>query len=114
MRSLALFALLAIPVFGITALKYSAAEDVRFVVTDKERVMRAESSRYLVYTEHPDTGEVEVFENTDAWLSGKFRSSDLQARLKIGSVCDARVIGFRMGFLSSYRNIIRATCEEAP
>ena len=75
-------------------------ETVTFTVTDKERVNGYESSRYLVFTED------EVFQNTDSLLMWKFSSSDLYGSLEVGTTYEALVTGWRVPFLSWYRNIV--------
>lgn len=56
--------------------------------------------KYLVFTEG------EVFENTDALFFGKFNSSDFQNKLDAGNTYEVRVSGYRVPFLSMYRNIV--------
>lgn len=58
------------------------------------------SSKYLVFTEG------EVFENTDELLAGKWNSSDLIAKLHEGETYKLTVYGYRVPYLSMYRNII--------
>lgn len=57
-------------------------------------------SKYLVYT---DNG---VFENTDTWYYFKFDSSDVQAKIMQGGKFKFTTYGFRVPFLSKYKNII--------
>jgi hypothetical protein len=79
-------------------------EEITIKVTEKERIVegsgKSTSSKYLVFTED------EVFENTDSIWFFKFSSSDLQGQLKEGEEYKVKVCGFRIPFLSSYRNII--------
>ena len=85
-------------------LERSTMEDVQIVVTNTERIVESNgettSSKYLVFS------TTETFENTDAILFGKFNSSDLQGKLRIDSTYTVTVVGWRIPFLSSYRNII--------
>lgn len=86
-------------------LPFATQEDVMNVtVTDKERITEGSGdslrSRYIIYT------DVEVFENTDTLLLGKFDSSDTYRLLEEGSTYNFRVYGWRVPFLSWYRNII--------
>lgn len=74
-------------------------------VTDKERIVESNgdgdtTSKYLVFTES------ETFENTDALFFGKFNSSDIQGKLRKDSTYNMRVVGWRIQWLSQYRNII--------
>lgn len=71
-----------------------------FTVNRMERVVTQDSSKYLVFTDS------EVFENTDSLLYWKFNSSDVYGQLEIGKTYKARVYGWRIKFLSNYRNII--------
>ena len=84
---------------------YWTADTVTITVTDKERVVERSgnsvSSKYLVFT------ETETFENTDCLARFKFNSSDVQGRLKTGETYTVDVYGWRIPFLSAYRNIVR-------
>lgn len=72
-------------------------------VTDKERINERDSNGYyLVYTDD------EVFQNADTWLEGKFSSSDLQGSLHVDRCYALWVYGWRIPFLSAYRNIVSA------
>ena len=81
--------------------------DTEYVVTvtEKERVIDGDCSRYLVFTED-EQGEVIVFENTDNILRGKFDSSNMQGEIKEGETYVFTVVGYRVPFLSMYQNII--------
>lgn len=48
----------------------------------------------------------ETFEITDEFLLGRFNSSDDYGRLKVGETYTVMVNGWRVPFLSWYRNII--------
>lgn len=88
---------------------YNSDTTVEFTVTDKERIVESSgsgenlhvTSKYLVFT------DTEVFENTDDIFFGKFNSSDVQSMLHVDSTYSAEVVGWRIPFLSSYRNIIK-------
>lgn len=56
--------------------------------------------RYVVYTAN------EVFENRDSWWVLKFNSSDVQGKLRVNGNYCLMVTGFRVGWLSWYRNIV--------
>jgi hypothetical protein len=79
---------------------YGTDEVVTVTVESKERIVTQDSSKYLVFTNG------EVFENTDSLLYWKFNSSDLYGELKEGETYTVRVYGWRIPFLSNYRNII--------
>ena len=76
------------------------------IVTDKERITNKDESKYLVFSSN------ETFENTDSLLAFKFNSSDIQGRIKINSTCEFKVTGLRIPIMSSYRNILKATCVD--
>lgn len=99
--------LLMIPLLGLGGtLHFATLDTVHDVtITDKERVTKGDESYYLVFTDK------EVFKNEDSLWAFKFRSSDLQGSLMPGDTCDLEVTGFRIGFFSSYRNILSATCN---
>jgi hypothetical protein len=96
---IALFLLLFVIAASI-GLWWNSVQIVEARVTDKERVVSGESSKWLVYTEG------EVFKNTDAPLFGKWDSGDFQGRLKLGQTYRLTVVGWRIPFFSAYRNII--------
>jgi hypothetical protein len=78
------------------------------VVQDKERIVTGagdqQQSKYLIFTDK------ETFENVDSWLALKFNSSDVYGSITKGATCDFRVTGWRVPFLSWYRNILDANC----
>jgi len=96
---------------GSAALHFGTIDTVTGVeVTEKERITTKSgdrvTSKYLIFTDR------EVFENTDSFLAFKFNSSDSYGRIKVGQVCTFKVTGFRIPFLSSYRNILEARCVD--
>lgn len=80
---------------------------VTVTVTDKERIVQNNDSRYLIYTTVENTGETLVLENTDNLLRWKFNSSDLYAELQEGNTYNVTVVGIRLGIFSWYENIVR-------
>lgn len=88
---------------------YSSTDDVTIKVTKTDRIVETSgsgkdlsvSSKYLVYTKD------ETFENTDSWVFGKFNSSDFQGRLITDSTYKVKVVGWRLPFFSTYRNIVK-------
>lgn len=95
-------------VFGVLSASYQwgTVEDVEFTITDVERITDGHganiTSKYLLYTK-----EGEVFENTDAMFHGKFNSSTFHgwSMEHRGQKVWAKVYGFRIPFMSMYRNI---------
>ncbi len=82
-----------------------AIDHITITVDSKERITDNDGdkvvSKYMIFTEN------EVFENTDAPLLMKFNSSDLYNKLKVDSTYTVKVYGFRIPFMSQYRNIIK-------
>jgi hypothetical protein len=62
---------------------------------------------YLVFARGEDGGHM-VFQDTDSYLRGKLNSSDVYARLEIGTVWDLTAVGRRVRLLSWYPNIVSA------
>jgi len=87
------------------AFPYLTSEEVTITVTDKERIVETHdksiSSKYLIFSDN------ETFENVDCLVRWKFDSSDLQGKLKRGETYHLLVYGWRVPFLSWYRNIVR-------
>lgn len=101
-----IFIAIIIGIIGYNFAWYSTGTDLEITVTGKERIVESNgnkgtSSKYLVFTEN------ETFENTDAIFLGKWNSSDIQGALRIDSTYQARVYGWRIPFLSTYRNIVK-------
>ncbi len=93
---------------GIMSLGYVNKKVYTVTITEKIIKNSNKSSRYLVYT-RKENGKIKVFENTDLFLIGKFDSSDIQARLKVGSKYVLRTRGYRFPMLSMYENIVTAS-----
>ena len=74
-------------------------------VTGKERISDYNNSKYLIFTED-ENNNIRVFQNTDVWYAGKFNSSDLYAKIKVGETYTFGVIGYRIPWLSMYENIV--------
>lgn len=87
---------------------YFNDHEITATVTDKERVANGDSSKYLIYTQTED-GETLVLENTDILVRGKFDSSDLYAEIKPGQTYKFSLVGKRVGIMSWYENILKAT-----
>ena len=107
-----LFAILAAALFGVSAaVTYGTLETIKGVTITRngERVCtgtdKGTECKYLEYTKD------EVFENTDSLVFFKFNSSDVHNTIVAGKTCDLTVSGFRVPFLSMYRNILAADCR---
>lgn len=77
-------------------------------VTDKERIVSGsgenQTSKWLIFTDQ------EVFQNSDSRWALKFNSADFQGRIQVGQTCTFTVVGWRVPFMSMYRNIIDYDC----
>ncbi len=89
---------------GFEISRQSRTETLTIRVKDKDITTvstgKSTESKYLIFTDD------EVFEESDEMFRGKFNSSDVYNELEVGSVYRVKVIGFRIPFLSMYRNII--------
>ena len=81
-------------------LKNYDTEVVTVTVTDRERVTTSESSYYLVYTDS------ETFTVSDTIWHLRYDSSDFYGSLKRGQKIQVQVCGWRVPFLSMYRNML--------
>lgn len=76
-----------------------------FTVDRRERIVKGSGedtqSYYLVWSK-----EGEVFCVTDTWSFMRFDSSDRYGKLREGSHIKAKVAGWRVQFLSWYRNVV--------
>jgi hypothetical protein len=95
---------LPILLFGYPAAYYFSSETISITIKDKERITTGSgesiSSKFIIYSES------EVFENTDSWLFFKFNSADYQNKLEVGKTYKVKVAGWRIPFLSTYRNVV--------
>jgi len=91
-------------IFISPIIAYSTVETISVNITDKERIIvdygNSIRSIYLVFTKS------ETFQNTDTIWYWKWDASDIQGQLNAGNNYKVRVYGFRIPFLSWYRNII--------
>lgn len=74
-------------------------------VTDKDRIIKGDDSYYVVFADLQN-GQNKVFKNEDTLIEGKWNSSDIQGKLKVGEKYKIFVYGYRFPFLSMYENII--------
>lgn len=104
------FVALFVLIFGVSFYgTFFTDERVNVVIDGKERITVSNGdrteSKYLIFTDK------EVFENTDTLLRGKFNSSDFYGKIKVGQTCNFLVSGWRVPFLSMYRNILEYDCK---
>jgi hypothetical protein len=83
---------------------YLTDETITVTIKDKERIVTGSgtgiSSKFLVYTDG------EVFENTDSLWYWKWDSADVQNELEVGQTYTVKVYGWRVPFLSMFRNVV--------
>jgi hypothetical protein len=96
--------LLLSPIVYIPCYRASIKE-AKFTVDRRERVTKgsgdSQRSYYLVWSR-----EGEVFCVADTWSFFSFDSSDRYGKLREGSQVQASVAGWRVPFLSWYRNVV--------
>ncbi len=80
--------------------------DETITVTNKER--GSDKTPDLIWAIKAD-GSLETFQVEDNWFKGKYNSSDTYGLIQISQKYNAKVTGFRMGFLSTYRNILEVS-----
>ena len=106
MKYLIIVLIAVLPVLLVLSAWYAYGTDevVTFTVEEKERIVKQSgegvSSKYLIFT---DNG---VFENTDTVWYWKWNSSDVYGDLKEGEEYTVMVYGWRVPFLSMYKNIV--------
>jgi len=99
--------LVSVGIIGIIAFnfaRFSKKETFITNVTEKERIVTKNGdnldSYYLIYTENG------TYKLEDELLYGNFHSSDWYGKIKVDSTYEFTTIGFRIGFISEYPNIV--------
>ena len=99
-----LVAIGVILVIGVNFAKFSHKETIKTTVVDKERIVNRSGesieSYYLIYTED---GALKL---EDELFYGNFNSSDWYGKIKVDSTYEFTTIGWRVGVLSEYPNIV--------
>lgn len=85
---------------------FATRETVTAKVIEKTVKRSNNSDTYLIFT------DVEVFEITDEITVGRFNSSDLYGQIHPDKTYSFEVVGWRIPFLSSYRNILKITEQD--
>jgi hypothetical protein len=100
---LVILVIISIGIFAISG--YWNKETITAQVTDKERIVETvdgnSNSYYLIYT---DKG---TYKLEDDLFYGNFRSSDWYGQIKRDSTYTFDLIGYRIGFISSYKKIVK-------
>jgi hypothetical protein len=76
-------------------------------VRNKERIVKGENSYYLIFAEDSD-GNLYEFRIEDIIWRGFFKSSSLYNKFEEGKTYEINVVGYRVGSLSEYENILKA------
>ncbi len=101
--TLAIAGIIVAFIFGIGG--YWNKQTVTVKVTDKERITQVvdgtSNSYYLIYS------EAGTFKLEDDLFYGNFNSSDWYGQIKKDSTYTFDLVGYRVGFLSSYPNIVK-------
>ncbi len=104
----AVFALIVVVVIGGSVAYMGSKDTMTCTVESKERTTHVSdgnsTQQKLVYTE--DCGVLTV---DDAWFAGKWNSADTYGMLKEGQTYRFETIGWRIGFLSQFPNILSAS-----
>lgn len=91
-------------------------EPVVCTVTDKDRSTKvvdgSSQSVFRIYTENCGADN-ETLGLADNILQGNFNASDMYAKIKVGETYRVETVGYRNGFFSSFREIVRFTKVEA-
>lgn len=101
-----LVVLVAIPLGLIAAypVAYRLSADELVIKVDKtEAVNTAKTRTYMAFTE-----DGSVFQIADSWSFWHFAASDVYGQMKPGQTYRVKIAGWRVPFLSWYRNIISA------
>ena len=105
LSSYALYLVLALVIFTAYPIAYKmSSEVIEITVSEKERITtgsgKSIDSKFIIYSDS------EVFENTDSWLYFKFNSTDFQNEFTVNQTYKVTVAGWRIPFLSMYRNVV--------
>ena len=90
---------------GMTISGYANKQTIKTKVVDKERITTSHNDKvesyYLIYT------EAGTFKLEDELIYGNFNSSDWYGQIRKDSTYSFSVIGYRIGMLSKYPNIVK-------
>lgn len=98
--SITVIMIIFLSVFFIAFIEYANNEVSEIVVKEKYIKRNGEEDRYIIVTENNDTYKI-----TDLIFKGKFNSSDIYNQLEIGKKYKIKTSGYRIPFLSEFKNI---------
>ena len=90
--------LMGLLIFSVS-IGYQNEEIIECTIEDKWIKRSGKDDMYLVQCDN------EVYQITDLLFKGKFNSSDIYAKLKVGKTYEITTTGYRFKFLSMYKNI---------
>lgn len=85
-------------VLSCTIIGYSNPEEFEIIVSDK--YVKGESGQYFIIDENKNAYTIQ-----DLFFKGKFNSTDLYNQMEIGKKYRIETTGYRIHFLSEYKNI---------
>ena len=105
----AIFILAAFIILGTLVFQcngYGNKQTVTVKITGKERITESDGNKgihsyYLIYS---DSG---TYKLEDELFYGNFNSSDWYGKIQEGNTYKFDLIGYRIGWLSSYQNIVK-------
>ncbi len=99
--------------FQYTIYPFATQNYCTITVIDKQIKSKSNSNNqiYMIWTKNHTTNKEEVFENTDCLILLKFNSSDIYGKLILNKTYEVHVYGWRIPYLSSYRNIVNILQE---
>ena len=99
------FAAILIIGIGFEVFRLNSKEIITTKVTHKERLVEINGEKaetfYLIFTEDC------TVKLQGKMILGNFRSSDWYGDIREGEIYEFEVIGWRIGFLSMYQNIVK-------
>ena len=102
----ALFAFMFLVIALSIIISYASVAQIDVVIKEKWIKASGSDSQKYFFSVSDGNGALEVLENTDSIYFLKFNSSDVYANLQPGDRINARVFGWRIPFMSWYRDII--------
>lgn len=94
----------AVFIYGITYALTEGQETI--TIKDKWVKYDGDDAKYLISSE-----DGQVFQITDSLFKWRWDSSNLYAEINEGESCQIETQGWRFGFMSDYKNIITARCN---
>lgn len=102
---LQLIIVIVVCVIGLITTVGQYMDETEHTVTVIDKGYSGEEDGYIVWVEDLNGTQYE-FTNKDALLKGKFDSSTVQGKLKVGSTYNITTVGYRIPLFSLYPNII--------